>query len=191
MSSSKVLNLFFKIRGLLACPPVVYTIIISISVFALAGALISQHVFGLEPCILCLYQRIPYALAIGAGLGGLLLKEQGSLIKAVPSGLCIFIFLTNFIIATHHVGVEQKWWQSYAEGCSMQSIQGAANKQELLRQILSAPAVPCDKIPWVDPIFGQSMAVYNALLSFGMAVFSVLACYFIFTYRRRKIDILT
>ncbi|MGZ8994968.1 MAG: disulfide bond formation protein B, partial [Rhodospirillales bacterium] len=33
------------------------------SLFALAAAFLGEHVFGLEPCILCLYERVPYALA--------------------------------------------------------------------------------------------------------------------------------
>lgn len=44
----------------------------AISAFALSMAFTAQYIFGLEPCILCLYQRIPYALVIALGLTGFL-----------------------------------------------------------------------------------------------------------------------
>ena len=33
---------------------------ILLGIGAITAALIAEHIFGLAPCILCLYQRIPY-----------------------------------------------------------------------------------------------------------------------------------
>ena len=42
-------------------PRAVPIAILAASVGALGFAYISETVFGLEPCVLCLYQRVPYA----------------------------------------------------------------------------------------------------------------------------------
>ena len=42
-------------------PRLIPLAILAASAGALAVAYIAEFVFGLEPCILCLYQRVPYA----------------------------------------------------------------------------------------------------------------------------------
>jgi disulfide bond formation protein DsbB len=34
--------------------------IVAVSVLSLGVAFVGEHAFGIQPCILCLYQRIPY-----------------------------------------------------------------------------------------------------------------------------------
>ena len=41
-----------------------YIIIFTLSFFSLATALYIEYILGFKPCILCLYQRIPYTIAI-------------------------------------------------------------------------------------------------------------------------------
>ena len=38
-------------------------VILAASAGALASAFVAQYVFGLEPCVLCIYQRWPFAIA--------------------------------------------------------------------------------------------------------------------------------
>ncbi len=45
--------------------------------------------------------------------------------------------------------------------------------EELRAQILAAPVVRCDVVPW--SLFGVSMAGYNVLASLGLAVASAIA----------------
>ena len=40
---------------------------------ALAVALIGEHVFRIEPCVLCLYQRLPYVIVALVAAAGLVL----------------------------------------------------------------------------------------------------------------------
>ena len=42
----------------------------------LGGALLFQHVGGLQPCVLCLYQRWPWGVAIGLGIIALIFWRQ-------------------------------------------------------------------------------------------------------------------
>jgi disulfide bond formation protein DsbB len=63
----------------------------------------------------------------------------------------------------YHAGVEQKWWQGPTT-CTSQPIDGLST-EDLLAQIMNAPVVRCDDIPW--DLFGMSMAGWNMIISLG------------------------
>jgi hypothetical protein len=50
---------------------------------ALIGALISQYIFDYQPCILCIYQRIPFGVIILLSLTALILRKK-LLINKIP-----------------------------------------------------------------------------------------------------------
>lgn len=148
-----------------SCPVAVFTGMILISVIALGGALASELFLGLEPCRLCIYQRWPFVMTIIIGALGLILRQNNNLAKAL-TGLGSLIFLMNSMIAFYHTGVEQKWWISQIEGCAVPSFD--ESKGNWIDNLMAAPSVSCDKIPWQDPIIGLSMANYNIALCFGL-----------------------
>lgn len=149
----------------LSCPVAVLAGMATISLFSLLAALGSEVFLGLEPCILCIYQRWPYVAVIVLGIIGLVIKKYA---RAMV-GLSGIAFLINSGIAVYHTGVEQKWWASAFEGCLIPDF-GSDEPQSLLDNILSAPSARCDEIPWQDPLIGLSMANYNAILCFGLFV---------------------
>jgi disulfide bond formation protein DsbB len=155
-------------------PRLVFALLLGASAAILASAFASQYIGGLQPCILCLYQRVPYGVVIalsglGLGLSGLTPPPRSVIVGL--AGLCAVAFLINAGIASFHVGVEQHWWQG-TEGCV--GAGGAARTIEELRaQILAAPVVRCDQVPW--SLFGISMAGYNVLTSLGLFVASAIA----------------
>ncbi len=171
------------IERLLSNPYFVYMGIIGVSVIALAGAFISQYVFGLEPCILCIYQRYPYAVAIGLGIIGLILANRSPLLSSIPVFLSAIAFGVNAGIAFHHVGVEQHWWTTSA-GCDVNFADAASDPSSLLEQMLAKPAVACDEIPWADPFFDISMAGYNTILCACLCVGCLICTALI--YKRRS-----
>ena len=67
-----------------------------------------------------------------------------------------------------------KWWISQVEGCAVPNF-GDGEPQSILEDILSAPTAACADIPWQDPIIGLSMANYNVILCFGIAVVCILS----------------
>lgn len=129
---------------------------------ALALALHAQFVLGLEPCILCLYQRIPYAL-IGLVAAVALIRRDPRFRRAVVliSAIC---FTVGAATAFYHVGVEQHWWASAVCGGD---LSGTASTQELLAGLKAPPEKSCDQIDW--SFLGLSMATYNVLFSGIMA----------------------
>lgn len=139
--------------------------ILAASVGALATAYTAELAFGLEPCILCLYQRIPYAVAGVLGLLALLLPRDRYRVWAVAC--CGAAFVTGAGIAFYHVGVEQHWWMS-AASCGAAGGGAAPKTVEDLRTLLLAkPAEACDEIDWT--LFGLSMATYNVAASLTLA----------------------
>ncbi len=147
-------------------------LILAASVAILGAAFASQVLGDLEPCILCLYQRYPYGVTIGLSLLALVLGRAGRS-QAVPwlVALCGVAFAVGAGIAVYHVGVEQHWWTG-TEACGASAIV-ARTVEELRAQIMSAPVVRCDVVPW--SLFGISMAGYNALVSVVLAAASLAA----------------
>ncbi len=172
-----------KITKLLACPFVVFSGIFAVSAFSLAAALTAEVAFGLEPCILCIYQRIPFAGAALISLLGIALYKKNKVFAAPLVGLCGLLFLANSAIALYHSGIERHWWRSAFEGCAVPNM--GDDPQSMLENILSAPTARCDEIPWADPIFGLSMANYNVVLCFGLFIGCLLSAFLI---KRRQVS---
>lgn len=160
----------FSPKKILSHPVLIPSALLLLAVTALGSALTSQFVFGLNPCPLCLYQRWPYVIIIGLSLIALLMgmKKKDKAVSALVF-LCSLALLAGGVIASYHVGVEQHWWKSFLEGCSI----NFDNAQDLLKQIESTKAARCDEIPW--SLFGISMAGYNAIISLIAAPLAVLS----------------
>jgi disulfide bond formation protein DsbB len=126
----------------------------------LLGAYGFQHLGGMPPCKLCLWQRWPHATAIVIGLVIMVTGE----VKAAWLGAVAA--LSTAAIGMYHVGVEQDWWEG-PTSCTSSSVSGMS-AQDLMNQILAAPIVRCDEIAW--QLAGISMAGWNAIASLLLAV---------------------
>jgi disulfide bond formation protein DsbB len=151
-----------------------------VSAAALGTAFISQYVYGLQPCELCIYQRWPYGIVIAVGLIGAAIAGKSPKAASYSLGLTALIFFIEAVIAFYHTGVERKWWPSFLEGCSVPEMKG--NITDVLAQIAATPAVRCDEIPWTDPILGWSMANYNVIAALGLTMLAV--CAFKLSYKK-------
>ena len=135
----------------------------------LAGAFAFQHLGGLMPCVMCIWQRWPHAVAIALAILALWLLPGlrrplawlGALTMAISAGLGLY-----------HAGVEQKWWANVA-GCAGGIDPKGMSTQDLLAQIRETPMVACDEIAW--EMFGISMAGWNGLISAGLLVLWIIA----------------
>jgi len=131
------------------------------SLAALAAAFAFQHLGGLEPCPLCIWQRWPH-LAI-ALLAVVSLGFRGTA-AAVPVGLAGLAALAGAGLAGFHVGVEQQWWAGL-EACA--GGPPAETVAELRERLLNAAPARCDEAAW--SFLGLSMAAWNGLLSLALA----------------------
>ncbi len=129
----------------------------------LASAYAYQHLGGLQPCVLCLYQRWPWWIAVGLGCLAVLMRRRPGVALTMTAAASLAI-LSGAGIAGFHVGVEQQWWEGLA---SCGGTAGMPTTVEALRQqIMSAPVVRCDEVAW--SLFGISMAGYNFLISLAL-----------------------
>jgi disulfide bond formation protein DsbB len=143
-------------------------LVVALASFIVVGSAISSEIFGgLAPCVLCLYQRIPYAITIALGLIGF--AAPRFLVPVLL--LSALAFLVGGGIAFYHVGVEQAWWQGTEACVGTQSK--TASIDELRAQIMATPVIRCNDIQW--SLFGISMAGYNVLTSLGLAGYCLLA----------------
>ena len=134
----------------------------------LGGALVSQHVGGLFPCEMCLWQRWPHLGAIIAALLAIALRKNPAM-SATFTLLAALALATSGGIGAFHAGVEYGWWQGIT---SCASTASAAPGQSMLDSIMSATLVRCDVAPW--DLFGISLAGYNAIFSIGGALLILL-----------------
>lgn len=126
------------------------------SLALLLGAYAFQHIGELAPCKMCIWQRYPHGLAVVIGALALSLPT----LRFLPLFGAVATLVTASIGA-FHAGVEQGWWEG-PSSCTSGDI-GGLSAQELMNQIMSAPLVRCDEIPW--QMLGLSMAGWNAVLS--------------------------
>ena len=136
--------------------------ILAASVGALGTAYVAEVFFGIEPCALCLYQRVPYAIT--GVLAVLALSARPGAVQVATVGVCGIVFAAGAAIAFYHVGVEQHWWASPACGGELAAGLYPAD----MKAALSAPQPKaCDEVDWT--LFGLSMATYNAVSSLVLA----------------------
>ena len=156
-------------------PPRAACLIVGASVVVLGAALLSQYLGGLKPCVLCIYQRIPYAVTIGlAGLAFALGRHSRNGPRVVLTQClllaCALALVAGAGIAAYHVGVEQKWWLG-TDACAASSGLAAMNVEELRELLLRTPVARCDEVSW--SMFGVSMAGYNFIVSLFLAAASL------------------
>ena len=134
-------------------------VLLLIAFTALGSAYTAEFAYSLEPCVLCIYQRIPFAVIGVLGVLAYLLK--GRMAMVVLTAMAGIVLLIGAGLASYHVGVEQHWWASVAS-CSGASDQALSMKefQALLQQ---EPEKACDEVDWT--MFGISMATYNVAFS--------------------------
>lgn len=142
------------------------------SAIALMAALGSQHLGGLAPCKLCIWQRVPHGIVIVIGLGALL-WFRGPRERLALTWLAFLVLAAGAGIAMYHTGVEQQWIAGPSSCTGLGSLNSATTIEELRAQLLAAPVVRCDEIPW--SLFGVSIAGWNALASLALTVFCAVA----------------
>ena len=147
-----------------------------------AGLLLGAFIFqalGYAPCAMCIWQRYPHAVAIGAGV-------------FVAIGLAPLLFLavgaasaaTTAVIGVYHTGVERDWWQGptscTGSGLDFSTMTGA----DLLPSASSGPSnlVMCDEVAW--EFLTLSMASWNAFWSAVLVGIWVLAIVRVMAHRQ-------
>ncbi len=143
-------------------------LVLGLSAAVVGSALISQHWGGLDPCILCYYQRYPWyasiaLMALALGLAKL------RCVRAALLGMVAALLIANVGIAVYHVGVEHKLFDGPAS-CASGTITGGT-VDALRAQLTGRKVVRCDEPAFT--LFGVSMAGYNLLASAAVALIAL------------------
>ena len=137
-----------------------------VSATLLVGALLFEHVGGMAPCSLCIWQRWAHLGVIAAAARVSSKAARGGMNRSPDAAA-----LTSFGVAGYHAGVEWQLWEGPA-GCTA-SLAAGASAADLVDQLLATPVVRCDDVPW--SLFGLSMAGWNALFSLDISAVALLS----------------
>ncbi|MBV1701041.1 MAG: disulfide bond formation protein B [Hyphomicrobiales bacterium] len=146
-------------------------IVIFLVAFAtIAGAWIYQA-NGYAPCELCLKERIPYYIGVplAALVFGLASRGAGLARAGLWALALLFVFSSAFGI--YHTGVEHHLWAG-PTACTG-DFHAANSMAGFMQQLQTVKVVRCDVVS--VRVFGLSMALWNAIISAGLAVLAVLA----------------
>mgnify|MGYP001143741937 FL=1 len=131
------------------------------------GALGFQYTGDMPPCKLCYWQRYPHIAAIAIGVLAIFVAA-----RALPA-LGALAALSTAAVGGYHTGVERGWWPG-PTSCTSGAV-GDMSAEDLMAQIMSAPLVRCDDVPW--ELFTLSMASWNMIASLGLFVIWMWAIY--------------
>ena len=139
-----------------------FTAIFLISFIALISAYFIEYILGHQPCNLCVYERIPYFLAI---LIVLINYKYNKLEKYLILSLAI-IFLIATILSLYHLGIEQGFIQESLL-CDLENGANIVDKDEILKQ-LQQKSISCKDVTF--KIFGLSLTNYNIIISLLLTI---------------------
>tara|TARA_B100000427_G_scaffold86488_2_gene71047 strand:- start:3889 stop:4365 length:477 start_codon:yes stop_codon:yes gene_type:complete len=140
-----------------------YVFILIYSLLSIFFALYVEHVLQYKPCKLCLYQRVPFLIAVFISFIGFNYFRNDNILI-----LIIVIFSLNLIISGYHFGIENNIFEEFS-GCSNNSL-GITNKLELLKS-LNNNTISCKEVDF--RLFGISMAGMNFFLTILLIIYSI------------------
>ena len=140
------------------------------------SALGFEHIGGYIPCALCLIQRNPYYIGVGALA---VLSSVFRLPPVVTRGLFAIIAVLMIVsigLGAYHAGVEWKFWEGPAS-CTIGATGGEA-PVNVLEALNSTKAPSCTEATL--RVLGLSFAGWNVLTSAVLAAIALWA-----TFRKR------
>ena len=141
----------------------IYLLIAAISIFTLLSAIYIEYILGVKPCILCLYQRVPYIIAIFFCFFG-----YYNLKNKLWIYLLVITFLISAILSGYHVGIENNVFNEFS-GCTSNNS-NIVNKDELLKALKEVQP-NCKDVTF--KLLGFSLATINLFLSIIIIILSI------------------
>ena len=133
-----------------------------ISFIALISAYFIEYVLGYQPCILCLYERVPYFLAILI----LLINFKYNKLEKHFILFLIIIFFIATLLSLYHLGIEQGLIEESLL-CNLEKGTNIIDKDEILKQ-LQQKNISCKDVAF--KIFGLSLTSFNIIISLLLTI---------------------
>jgi disulfide bond formation protein DsbB len=139
----------------------------ALSILFLSSAYIMQFGFDMQPCILCIYQRIPYLLLILFSILAMALRHNDRIVTFFLSLSTLILFIGS-AIAFYHAGVEYGFFEGLSS-CATKSPM-VDNIEKLKNFLLQQKAMDCSKPQFV---FLLSLAGWNFIISLSLGIFTL------------------
>jgi disulfide bond formation protein DsbB len=122
---------------------------------------------GYQPCELCLKQRLSYYVGIPlAVILALPVLQAWPRLSRLGFALLALLFVAGAGAGIYHAGVEYHFWPGPSD-CTG-PLTGAPSAEDFFAKLQSAKSIiRCDEVAL--RVFGLSLAVWNVLISFGLA----------------------
>lgn len=135
----------------------------AVSLSAISGALLLQHVWGYQPCALCLEQRTPYYIAVPLVLLAIGLKafrsNMATALSLLMTVVAVVLFAWGLDTAVYHAGAE---WHIWAGPQTCGSTAEVANSLDAyIAQLKATPVIDCTKPALI--FGGLSLAGWNVV----------------------------
>jgi len=140
-----------------------------ISLIALISAYFIEHMLGYQPCSLCLYERVPFFLAILI----ILINYKYDKLEKYFILLLAIIFFVATMLSLYHLGIEQGFIQESLL-CDLEKGANITDKDEILKQ-LQLKSISCKDVTF--KILGLSLTSYNFMICL-LLTFSITKIYF-------------
>lgn len=122
----------------------------------LASSFAAQYIWGLQPCNLCVAQRVPYAIALVFSLGGIFFKKHHIIFQLLS--IC---FLVGLALSIYHLAVQ---FGLIKDRCRAATI---ANDIQVFEDLLQKKK-GCGEISW--KLFGLPLPLINSVLFSALAL---------------------
>ncbi len=140
-----------------------FLLIFCISVLSLLSVIYIEFILNQKPCKLCIYQRIPYIIAIFICFLGFASQK-----KIVWLYFLSLIFISSSFLSGYHVGIENNIFNEFS-GCSNINI-NLIDKAEIIKS-LNNNMPSCKEINF--KIFGFSLATINLFISILISIYTI------------------
>ena len=130
---------------------------------SLGLAYFTEFVLGYEPCILCLYQRVPYFVIFAIGCFGVRPHSNAQLLL----NLTLLCILFSLGVSGYHAGIERELWAP-SEFCVSNIDYASLSLDELSESIYDMPIATCSKPPFT--VLYLSMTEWNFLFNIDLLV---------------------
>ena len=135
-----------------------------ICIFSLLSAVYIEKVLGVIPCKLCMYQRLPYMIAIFFCFLGYNYYKN-----LLWMYFLIITFFSSLMLAGYHFGIENDLFPEFS-GCTTDNL-NLVDKEKLLES-LSQIIPNCKDVTF--KLFGLSLATINLFISLLILVISII-----------------
>ena len=142
-----------------------YLFILFYSLLAIFFALYIEYILQFKPCKLCLFERIPYILAIIIINIKFLFKKYEKIYLLLIS----LIFASATLLSFYHFGIEQGFIEE-SMVCDLNNQNNSLNVEDILNQ-LKENTISCKDVTF--RLLGLSLATINTITSLIISVITI------------------